>query len=483
MKNNQLIHLIKTFDRREMSRFVAFSLSSYHHKHTDTQRLIDWLDKHFPALPDKRLTPTAIWQHLYGDTCLDAGKLAVLFTYASRLAEKFLIQEQFSKEEWQPILLLRALREHRQWDAWQRTLDKHQPLLTQPTRRDANHYYQNLLLQEEANIGYTIRERRREDNSLVQKEQALDHYYILEKLRDAVEMQVRRQILRSDYSARLLEAVLEELRHNADAYADAPAIQLYFLLYQMMDTPSVDAYRHAMEVFQAHQQHFQGAEVAAIYNYFQNFCIARINANDTPFLRELFQLYQQQLEQRLLHEDDFLIEWHYKNIVTTALRLGELAWADTFIEQHRTALAPDAAENAYRFNKAAWCHETGDYGRVLELLTQVEYSDMRYNLGAKALLLRTYYELQETEALQALVESFRQYLQRNRLLADFRRSGYYHLFRFTRRLARLREQQPFLPSASFRQSLATIREALQQAPAVFNRTWLEQKIRELEAAP
>jgi hypothetical protein len=247
----------------------------------------------------------------------------------------------------------------------------------------------------------------------------------------------------------------------------------------MMAQSTLEAYRSALAVFQENEDRFQWPEVAAIYNYLQNFCIACINRNQTVFLREIFRLYNEQLARQLLHEDGYLIEWHYKNIVTTALRLGEQDWANEFIETQRTALAPAAAENAYRFSKAAYCHAVGDYGQVLELLTRVEYSDLRYNLGAKALLLRTYYELHEFDALHALVESFRQYLQRNRLMADSRRSGYYHLFRLTRRVAGLRAQAGYIPQERAALSLDKIRQDVAQTDAIFNRAWLEQKIAEI----
>jgi phosphohistidine phosphatase SixA len=87
--------------------------------------------------------------------------------------------------------------------------------------------------------------------------------------------------------------------------------------------------------------------------------------------------------------------------------------------------------------------------------------------------------LEEFDSLHALVESFRQYIQRNRLLADSRRNGYYHLFRLTRRLARLRAQIVYSPARRTTQTLAKIRKDIQQTKAIFNRAWLEKKMEEL----
>ena len=479
MLDHHLIHLLRTFNRKEMTRFWEFSLSPYHHKHVETQQLITYLNKCYPEFTDSNCCRASLWAKLFPDQDFDNAKLAVLFTYAWRLAEQFLVQEQLAGSQLRESWLLEALRQHRQWQAYERQWRKSKREQEKIKTRDTQYYRTAIAFAEEANQYFLLRENREQDNSLVEKEHVLDQYYVLEKLRYALELQVRRQILQGDYSARLLEGVLEELRQNAAAYAAAPAIQVYFHLYQMMAQSTLEAYRSALAVFQENEDRFQWPEVAAIYNYLQNFCIACINRNQTVFLREIFRLYNEQLARQLLHEDGYLIEWHYKNIVTTALRLGEQDWANEFIETQRTALAPAAAENTYRFSKAAYCHAVGDYGQVLELLTRVEYSDLRYNLGAKALLLRTYYELHEFDALHALVESFRQYLQRNRLMADSRRSGYYHLFRLTRRVAGLRAQAGYIPQERAALSLDKIRQDVAQTDAIFNRAWLEQKIAEI----
>lgn len=481
MYGHHLFDLFKTFSRKEMTRFQAFSLSPYHHKHEETRALIAYFSDIYPAFNEQSCKRSTLWEQVFPGHPFDGAKLSVLFTYAWRLAEAFLVQEQLRESPLPQTLLLSALRERGQKQLFERQLKKSKKYLEQLDLRDTHYYQQVISMAGEAIEFYGVWEPKRENQSLLEKESALDQYYVLEKLRDAVSLQVRRQILKGDYSARLLEGILEDLRSDPEVYGDAPAIRVYFNLYQMMEAPSLEVYRRTLGIFQENEHRLQQLEVTHIYIYLQNFCIAQINRNQEAFLRELFGLYQAQLARELLHEDGYLVEWHYKNIVTTAIRLGELDWADRFIEEHRGDLAPEAAENAYRFNKAAYWHAAGAYGKVLELLTQVEYRNIRYSLGAKALLLRTYYELGEFEALHALVESFRQYLQRNRLLADFRRGGYHHLFRLGRRLAKLRAQLPYLPKEQGRQRLAKVRNDLEATSPVFNRIWLEQKMNELEA--
>lgn len=480
MKNTNLISLLKTFDRKEMTRFKDFALSPYHHKHEETQLLVLYFNKIFPDFKEKYCERAFVWSKIFPEQRFDYRKLALLFTYAWRLGEQFLVQERLSASSgFYNTSLLYELRMRKQWSAYDRHWDKAERQLNKSVKKDADHYRQVLDLSEEANQAFIQQARRKEDFSLLAKERTLDQYYILEKLRDAVEMQVRRQILKGDYSARLLESVLLELSRNLDTYSNLPAIQVYFLLYQMMDQPSLAAYKKTLDAFQKNESIFSLGEVAGIYIYLQNFCISRINKNEKGFLREVFNLYNDQLERKLLHEDGTLIEWHYKNIVTTAIRLNELDWTIDFIETYKSQLKPDSAENAYRFNKASYCYAIRDFDEVLKLLADVEYKDFRYNMGAKVLLLRVYYELNEFEALDALVESFRQYLQRNKLMADSLKSGYYHVFRITRRMAKIKLSIGFTPQAKSNQNIKKLATELDQTQAVFNREWLEARLDDL----
>ena len=93
-------------------------------------------------------------------------------------------------------------------------------------------------------------------------------------------------------------------------------------------------------------------------------------------------------------------------------------WTKEFIEKFKDYLHPEVVENAYTYNLASYYYSTNQLDKVLDLLVKVEYTDIQYSIGAKSLLLRTYYDLEENEALLSLTRSFKQYLKRNRLIPE-----------------------------------------------------------------
>lgn len=481
MGKNKILQSVSALDRKAMTRFCDFVHSPYHNKHEGVRSLLRYLSRVYPDFSERTCDPDLLRKQVMEETDLAASSFPPILTYAQRLFEAFLVQEGLRADDYRrQLYVLQGLRQYELFSQYEKQLNRSEKALARAQIQDTRYLQFSYELGLEAGEYFIQMERRRADSSLARRQDAFDVYFISEKLRDACELQVRRQILKGEYQQRFLGAVLEHIRADPDHYRAIPAIYVYYAMYQMLEQGEPAQYYTALEALQERRESFDRAEQILLYNYLMNYCIARINRNDPVFLQELFTLYKVQLSNDLLLEDGYLSEWDYKNIVTTALRLNDLNWARQFIDDYRKALRPESRDNAYRFNKAAYHYEAGEYDEVLALLTRVEYSDLRYSLGTRALLMRTYYDLGEYDALHALTESFRQYLQRNQLMSDQRRLGYYNLFRLARKAALLRSRLPYWRPDKVRRDLQRIRQEAEATEAVFNRGWLEEKLRELE---
>ncbi len=88
--------------------------------------------------------------------------------------------------------------------------------------------------------------------------------------------------------------------------------------------------------------------------------------------------------------------------------------------------------------------------------------------------------MEEFEALNSLFASFYQYLQRNKLMADTRKDAYHNLFRFTKRVAHLRAEIPYTNKEKLQQTLKKLQNDIDKSPIIFNQSWLEGKVADLE---
>ncbi len=289
-------------------------------------------------------------------------------------------------------------------------------------------------------------------------------------------MEVRRRVIKVDYEPRLLESVFAAIDNDRDWYFQWPPVNVYYHIYQMITGDDPSRYHAALEAVNRFAGFFPKGELQNLYNYLQNYCVNQINKSRPEFLRASFELYQIQLEKALLVVDGELPEWHYKNIVAAGLRLSETGWVRHFLEEYRPLLHPDVQENAYSYNLAEYYYTTGAYKKALRLLLQVSYTNPRYSLSAKALLLRTYYDLREHEALLALCKAFRQQLRRSKSISEFRRKGYQNLFSLTRKASQVRYNIAFTSPAKTAQAFKNLNEKMQQLAPIFNQEWLQKRV-------
>lgn len=481
MLNNKLIQNLQVLTKKEMTRFMAFVESPYFNKHQSVRKLVAYLHKIYPNFKAKNCHRETIFRQVFPGEAHNQKQLALVFTYAQRLLGQFFAVEQFMEHPHQQNLMqLLALRQHQLDEPYNKLLKQSEKQLDDIEFKDERFYDLKFRLAAEADQYHQYSSKRQKDHSIELKQSNLDRLFIVEKLRDACEMLERNRILKIQLQPRLIDEVLGEISNHHSDYKEDPPIMVYYSIYQMLKERKHDAYEAALVVWLLHLNSFAPPEQRHVFNYFQNFCIAMINKGQSEYLKEVFKLYQLQLEGELLIEEGHLSEWHYKNMVTTGIRLGEMDWVINFIESYRLRLHPESRENAYRFNLASYFYATQQYGKVLDLLTQVEYNDLRYNLGAKALLLRTYYDLEEYDALHSLTESFRQYLQRNELMADSRRAGYYNLFKLTRRALAIRISAAFSGTEKLKKELLKLEHEIENAGQIFNKSWLVEKVTELK---
>lgn len=481
MQNSKLLQILQTFDQVTMTRWRQFAHSPYHNKHKDVQALCDYLHQAYPKLQGSKVERKRLFLKIWGKKMsFKQNKLNVVFSYTLSMTEDFLVYERFRQEtDAQHIHLLEQLRHRRQQQRYEHHLLKIETYWNNAPVRNRDYYHFQFRLAVEKDNYYNQLSQHKHE-SIQQKQDSLDSFYLSEKLRDACEMTLRNQLLQVDYSVHLLEAILQEIRQYPEKYQRIPSVMVYFQIYQMITQQDSIHYFNLIQVLQKHTTAFPKEELRSIYAYAQNYCIGQINKGEGVFLGELFELYKAQLKSDLLLEKGHLSEWHYKNIVTVGLRLKAFDWVANFIESYKEKLSESSRENAYRFNKAAYCYAIEEYDEVLQLLLTVEYSDIRYSLDAKSLLLKAYYDLEEHETLFALCDAFRQYLKRNKEISDFRKVGYYNLLKFTQKAARIQAEIGFEAKRKLVEEVEKLKAEIAATETIFNVGWLESRVERVE---
>lgn len=479
MHNHQLIKQLKLLEKKEMTRFREFVYSPFHNKHKGVRKLVDYFEQHFPNFNEKKMETEALLRHFAEDKKFNKQKLALLFTYTIRLLKNFHV-EIFLNEENKSIrniFKLKSYRKRRLNYFYEKEVHK----LRENTQDQGSEYHQhNFLLKSEINEYFSQYPTINNHQYLVDKQIQLDHFFITEKLKDACEMYLRHQILKVPFDLNFVDSILNEITRNTN-FQNIPTILIYQNIYKLLINKKVEQYESVLGILNTNEHFLPKPELENIYNYLQNFCIQKINQGNRHFLSELFKIYQSQLSKELLFQNGYLPEFHYKNIVTTGLREKAFDWVLNFIEDYKKHLNSITAENAYSYNLANYYYATQQFSKVLSLLIRVEYTDVRYSLDAKTLLLRTYFELEEEEALLSLSDAFRQYLKRNFQISEDHKKGYFNLLKLTKKVFQLKMSKNYWKKEKVIKEWQKLKQEIESSKIVFNKNWLLEKITQIHS--
>lgn len=300
----------------------------------------------------------------------------------------------------------------------------------------------------------------------------LDIFYWIEKLKLYSSVLSQKRTGNYTYELNFVDEILSYLQKFP--IEDVPELAIYFYSFLTLhDEENVEHYYNLRRILDRYGAIMPKKEAVELYDSALHYCTGKLNKGNRPFLQEYFDLFEDAMNKKIFLQKDELAQWRYNNIVGVALRLGKLDWAEEFVKKYKNHLNINTRENTYTFNLARVYRYQKKYEKVLSLLQSVEYEDIIYSLISKAILVITYYELDEIGALDSFLDSFRAFLNRNKKKISLQyRNLHLNLIKYTRRLTRL------VPGD--KAAIEKLREEITREKAtIVNHEWLLEKLDEL----
>ncbi|RMG73386.1 MAG: hypothetical protein D6722_03845 [Bacteroidetes bacterium] len=476
MENARLVRIMNSLSPGRLRAFRRYVASPFFNRNARLEALLDWLMEHLPAPPDDK---PAIHRVLFGTKkAFDEQRVYDHFSALLRLLEGYLSWEAVQADPFVPLQHLTAYLLEAEEGQFERYHKKLRQTLKARPHRNSGYFqqrYQTYLL---ADSYFGRQQRRVYDENLAEAEASLDTYYLAAKLQHACEMLNRNNIINRQDRPQMMDSLESELTRTDNPYREVPVIRIYFLIYLSLSQPEEEAHYEALVSYlQQHAGDFTREEAYAMYGYALNYCTRKINEGQGQYLEKIFLLFRQLLDQDILIEGGYLAHWHVKNIVTVGLRLREFQWVKGFLDTYRVRMHPEQREHVYHFFLATYHYEQQEYPEALRALQQVVFTDVYYDLGARSMLLKIYYEAEEYEALDYHIRAFQTYLRRNKDMSAGHRKVHRNLIRFVRKLRKLRKhsdpERLEAGQADLLKEIAAVRE-------VADRKWVLAQIQKLE---
>lgn len=476
MQKTKIIEILQHFSKRELSKFRDFVFSPFFNKNQKVRTLYNYILKFTPEFQHPAFDKKNAFEYIFGGKAYNELQINNIISDLLQLAYKFLAQNAMaSHPQFEKNYLLEELLNRDAHNHIERTARRYQQLQQQSVYRNHQFFYDEYALHEKLDRHFLGQPKRRFDENLQMENDNLDLYYLSNKLRIACDMASRNIVIKAGYECHFIDDLLEYYENNFKNFHSIPALFIYYNVLQMLqEEENENHYQKLKKALNDHADLFPKPELWTLYKYASNYCIKKINSGKSRYYKEFLDLYKALLERKIIFQNGLITQWTFKNIITVGIRLEEFEWTEKFIEQYENYLLPEEKFNAVTYNRAVLFSARKEYKKALQELHNVEFTDASYHLGAKIIQLKSYYELEETEALFALIETFRKYLLRNRDLGDYKKKANSNMLKLTKSIYLLKTLGDTMHTSAFKRKRRIVNEKLATVDPIANKDWLEE---------
>ena len=309
-------------------------------------------------------------------------------------------------------------------------------------KRLQNHSFRNaeylelkydLGFQQYAHISSSNRTR---DLNLQELLDDVDLIFISKKLRQACFAVAHQSVYGQEYDYGLLNEILDHVeKFNLLKH---PSIRLYYSAYKMLHSPKEATFFNQFKSdIDELKNLFPDTELQGVYRFAINQCIRLINRGQIEYGTIALDLYDEALTSKYLLVDGYLSRFTFKNIAAIAVKIGEFERAEKFSKEYYSSLRKEERNSALNLNQALISYHQKDFDTALTSLQEVDFKDHLFNLAAKVIQMKIYFESDDIDLLDSHLDAMQMYILRKKVIG-YHKTNYKNIIKMTRKLLKIK---------------------------------------------
>lgn len=427
----KLYSIYQYLDKKERKQFQQLCHSPFFNNNEQVVKFVNYLTK-IDELDRDTLDKERVFKQVFGKKAYNDLHLRHVVSATYKLLEEYLAIQNFRKDRYASRLYLaRAAREKDAQQYFKKiATDTAREIEEQPDKQIEDYLSLHQLLVDLYNESSAM--GRKPEVDLDRVIETFELYTSLNFLHLGISLNNLRNLYKVEYEIGLLPNILDYIQKGK--HIDHPLVRINYFGYKIQENAADEnSFLQFKQALVDHQLEIHPADIRDAFVLAINYCIRKINTGRGEYLEEIFELYQLGLENRALYEGNLLPTATYKNIVTSGLRLKKFDWVEAFIENYQEDLARTYRHSFHTFCLAQLHFYKGEYEQTIDLLYDVKINELFTELGAKVLVLKSYYELSEYQLLDSLIENFRQLINRRKILS-YHKTNFLNFSRYLKRL-------------------------------------------------
>lgn len=421
MKDTILGEIYSSLTKEELKKLNKYMKFS---EWSDSETILKCHEMYSTSIKEKdrlNFTKKQLFQFIYGDETYNDSKLRFTQNRLLNAIKQFIINHEFEKENifsskiWMDFLLDKKLKKNLQYHS------REDKFIANSDYRYLNEYFKS---QEESYIYFqNPKEQEKQYQSIQKIIIKAQNFSDLVFIRNFCSLISFTKTYKSIPVTLPLEK-LEEIKLRVDQNQN-PEFKVYFYLIDLLINQTEKSYEKYKEFLFKTIDEWDDQEKVNLIFYLLNYTTQQINKGNIQYIEEQFNLYEEFEENKIFQIQYYMSHIQINNVVNIYLRKNEFEKAEKFLNTYIHYLDIELKDSCWHFNLARILFEKSKYKECLRELLQVDFSkNASYSLNSKVLLLKTYYELEEFDALDSLFISFNEFIQKNKIFSDAYKSNY-----------------------------------------------------------
>ncbi|HMR00600.1 MAG TPA: hypothetical protein PKE39_16370 [Ignavibacteria bacterium] len=421
MKDTKIVKIFKSFSSTEIKQFEKLLKSPYFSKGRNLLPLFYELKKYYPVFKSNNLKRQEIYKNLFPAEKYNDQKLRVLISELHAMCLEYLIYDQLNKDQhYKNKFLTEALFRKKLFGDLEKQFKVSINFL-ESGKNDSFEYYLSRFFVERTMCFYTIETNNsiKYPESYMKFSRTFLKSSIIQLLLNYSEMSSYRFNFITDEEKAAHNYLFKAIDFKKiyklitfDNEDEKKIFGLYYYAYMLIVNKNLSDYYSLKKIFFEIKDKFLTNENRRlIYAKLMNFLSI---SPDEQFKIEAFELYKKMLEddEAVMNEGAYFGRTHFRNVLNLAITLGEIQWAENFVNTYKSKLNPAESENMLNFSFGHIYFWKKEFGKSLEYLSKVKFGFATFKEDVNTLTLMNFYELGMYEEALSLADSFKRTFKR-----------------------------------------------------------------------
>lgn len=450
-----IVKILKKFSPEEINEFEKFLRSPFYNNQSTVIKLFSELKKYYPGFTDNRITKEYLFSVVSRGNKYDDKLFRKHLSLINKLAEEYLNVLQIRKEDKKKKLnVLQQLSDRDLNDVFSKKLREVEKEFGKNNKLDPDNFiFKHLLNLVKSSHSLSQNDSRTNFEELWDTYNNLLNYFIHElssiiNQYDTYKYSFKESKKGNPYWIPLeknrLEKKINELRKlvppgnkNAILFLDITSNTL-----KLNSADGFKAYKELKKIISRDSEKLSRSFLFHCMKRLNVFCISEGVKGENDMNRELFENHKIMIKNNLFYNDEVkdMNLLSFRTILRTALKVNEIEWATAFVNEFINKITEESRTNVYNFAQTLLAFHKNDYTGSLRHISRISkiQSLIPMSIDIYVLKAKIFYELGYFDSAKSTADSFRHFINGNKLISDYLKSVLLNFLKFYKTLIRLK---------------------------------------------